>query len=306
MLFGLCRLAAVLAGPVAVSAIALDVHDPASIKNAAATAAYDMMSYYQGNRSGQIPGKLPDTWWEGGAMFMTLIQYWHFTGDASYVPVTQQGMYWQAGENADYMPSNYSRYLGNDDQVFWGLAAMTGAELNFPEQRGQPSWLELAQGVFNTQIERWDAADCGGGLRWQIYPYQAGYAIKNAISNGGLFQLAARLARYTDNRTYAAWAERIWDWAATTPLLRTDGWTIADTTSVAAQCQDHGDIQWTYNYGTFLSGAAYLYNWTNGQDKWKRGIDGLTGTVFRTFFPAQYGGQILAASRASCRPGWPS
>lgn len=82
-----------------------------SIKNAAATAAYDMMSYYQGNQSGQIPGKLPDTWWEGGAMFMTLIQYWHFTGDESYIPVTQQGMYWQAGENADYMPSNYSRYL---------------------------------------------------------------------------------------------------------------------------------------------------------------------------------------------------
>lgn len=70
-----------------------------------------MMVYYHGNETGQIPGKLPDTWWEGGAMFMTLIWYWHFTGDDSYVPVTQQGMYWQAGENHDYMPSNYSRYL---------------------------------------------------------------------------------------------------------------------------------------------------------------------------------------------------
>lgn len=82
-----------------------------SIKNAAATAAYDMMSYYQGNQSGQIPGKLPDTWWEGGAMFMTLIQYWHWTGDNSYNDITQTGMMWQAGENYDYMPSNYSRYL---------------------------------------------------------------------------------------------------------------------------------------------------------------------------------------------------
>lgn len=70
-----------------------------------------MMSYYHGNESGQIPGKLPDTWWEGGAMFMTLIQYWHFTGDSSYNDVVTQGMLWQAGENADYMPSNWSSYL---------------------------------------------------------------------------------------------------------------------------------------------------------------------------------------------------
>jgi len=144
--------------------------------------------------------------------------------------------------------------------MFWGLAAMTGAELNFPEQDGQPSWLALAQAVFNTQVERWDAADCNGGMRWQIYPYQAGYGLKNAISNGGLFQLAARLARYTNNQTYAEWAEKIWDWSATTPLLRTDVWTIADSTSIAAQCKDHGDLQWTYNYGTYLSGAAYMYN----------------------------------------------
>lgn len=184
--------------------------------------------------------------------------------------------------------------------MFWGLAAMTGAELNFPEQDGQPSWLALAQAVFNTQVERWDAADCNGGMRWQIYPYQAGYGLKNAISNGGLFQLAARLARYTNNQTYAEWAEKIWDWSATTPLLRTDVWTIADSTSIAAQCKDHGDLQWTYNYGTYLSGAAYMYNLTNGGDKWKKGIDGLLRTTFREFFPQQYGGNIM--SETACEP----
>jgi mannan endo-1,6-alpha-mannosidase len=33
--------------------------NPASIKNAAATIAYDMMTYYKGNQSGGIPGVLP-------------------------------------------------------------------------------------------------------------------------------------------------------------------------------------------------------------------------------------------------------
>jgi hypothetical protein len=34
-----------------------------SVKNAAATAAYGMMSYYKGNESGQIPGLLPQPYY---------------------------------------------------------------------------------------------------------------------------------------------------------------------------------------------------------------------------------------------------
>lgn len=68
------------------------------------------MSWYYGNETGQIPGKLEDTWWEGGAMFMALIQYWHFTGDTTYNDEVTVGMQWQAGDG-DYMPSNYSNYL---------------------------------------------------------------------------------------------------------------------------------------------------------------------------------------------------
>ncbi|KKK18355.1 endo mannanase, GH76 family [Aspergillus ochraceoroseus] len=297
-------LTAALAGSGTVAALELDIGDQGtsssgSIKNAARTVAYNMMSYYHGNESGQIPGKLPGTWWEGGAMFMTLIQYWYWTGDTSYNDVTAQGMLWQKGHD-DYFPSNDSNYLGNDDQVFWGLAAMTAAELKFPEQDDQPSWLSLAQGVFNTQVPRWDTTTCKGGLRWQIWPYLAGYTTKNAISNGGLFQLAARLGRYTQNETYIQWAEKIWDWSATTPLLKLTEWTIADTTSIEAQCQDHGDIQWTYNYGTYLSGAAYMYNLTNGHEKWKSAIDGYLRTTFSKFFPAEYGGQVM--SEISCEP----
>ncbi|KAL2815651.1 glycoside hydrolase [Aspergillus cavernicola] len=256
-----------------------------------------MMSEYHGNETGQIPGKLPGTWWEGGAMFMTLIQYWYWTGDTSYNEVTAEGMLWQKGKN-DFFPSNDSTYLGNDDQVFWGLAAMAGAELNFPEQDDQPSWLSLAQGVFNTQVPRWETTRCNGGLRWQIWPYQAGYTTKNAISNGGLFQLAARLGRYTKNETYIQWAEKIWDWSSTSPLLKQSDWTIADTTSMATDCQDHGDTQWTYNYGTYLSGAAYMYDLTNGGEKWKTGIDGLLRTTWGIFFPAKFGGQTM--SEISC------
>lgn len=136
---------------------------------------------------------------------------------------------------------------------------MTAAELKYPDVEGGYSWLSLAQGVFNTQIKRWDEKSCDGGLRWQIYVYEAGYDMKNTISNGGLFQLSARLARYTNNQTYSDWAERVWDWMASTPLLSNGTWNVADSTQVGDGCTSQGNNQWSYNYGTMLSGAAYMY-----------------------------------------------
>lgn len=283
-------------------AITLNVDDENSLKSAAKTVAVDMMNYYNDRESKAIPGKLDGTWWEGGSMFMILIQYWFLTGDSQFNSAVQDGMYWQQGDD-NFFPANYSQYLGNDDQVFWGLAAITAAELNYPERSGQPSWVSLAQGVFNTQVPRWDTSSCHGGMRWQIWPYQPGYTTKNAISNGGLFQLAARLALYTNNATYATWAERIWDWSASTPLLRKT-WVIADTTSCESQCTDHGDYQWSYNYATYISGAAYMYNYTNGTQKWLEGINGLVGTSSQ-FYPTSstFGdanGNIL--SEITCEP----
>lgn len=167
---------------------------------------------------------------------------------------------------------------GNDDQVFWGLAAMTAAELAYPDVDGQYSWLSLAQGVFNTQIRRWDADTCNGGLRWQIWVYEAGYTMKNSVSNGGLFQLSARLARYTNNQTYYDWANKVWNWVESSPLLSNSTWNVADSTTVDDNCVSQGNEQWSYNYGMFLGGAAYMYDhvsqtfpllpvvYTNGND----------------------------------------
>lgn len=150
--------------------------------------------------------------------------------------------------------------------MFWGLAAMTAAELQFADATGIGkgySWLSLAQGVFNSQIKRWDTTKCNGGMRWQIWQWESGYTMKNSISNGGLFQLAARLARYTGTQTYSDWAEKIWNWSLSTPLISNSTWHVADSTESTNDCDDQGDTQWTYNYGTYMMGAAYMYNYVS-------------------------------------------
>lgn len=104
----------------------------------------------------------------------------------------------QVGVTKKFMPENVTKELGNDDQAFWAFSAMSAAELGFPNPaKGKPSWVALAQAVFNSQVERWDLSYCGGGLRWQIFITNPGYDYKNTISNGAFFQLSARLARYT-------------------------------------------------------------------------------------------------------------
>lgn len=82
-----------------------------SIKDAASTAVYAMMTYYKGNETGQIPGAFSTKWWEGSTLFLALLQYWHFTGDTTYNDELRVGLEWQSGTNGDYMPSNYSIYL---------------------------------------------------------------------------------------------------------------------------------------------------------------------------------------------------
>ncbi|KAA8643722.1 hypothetical protein EYZ11_012558 [Aspergillus tanneri] len=271
-----------------------------SLKQAAKAIVAPMMKFYQQNQTEGIPGKLTDTWYVAGSMFMTLIQYWKASGDDSQNKIVSHDLMFQAGENYDFFHHNVSQWLGNDDQMFWGLASITASECGFPDVEGKPSWTSLARAVFNMQASRWDTATCNGGMRWQIWPYQAGYTMKNAISNGGLFELAARLARFTKNETYSEWADKIWDWSATTPLLQTKTWYIADSTNNEANCKDAGNDQWTYNYGTYLAGAAFMYNHTNGDDKWLKRVNGLLDSTMGKFFPKQYGGNVM--SEVACEP----
>lgn len=69
------------------------------------------MSYYKGNNTGMAQGLLPDPyyWWEAGAMFGQMIEYWYYTGDSTYNDVVTQGLLAQVGPNNDFMPPNQTK-----------------------------------------------------------------------------------------------------------------------------------------------------------------------------------------------------
>ena len=80
----------------------------ASIRNAAATYAYNLMTYYTNNQTdtpatkiGNLPA--PYYWWEAGAVWGGLVDYWAYTNDSSYVNTTVQALVANFGPNADLM-----------------------------------------------------------------------------------------------------------------------------------------------------------------------------------------------------------
>lgn len=217
-------------------------------------------------------------------MFGTIVDYWYLTGDESYNDVTIQAIVHQAGPDRDFMPDNQTLTEGNDDQGFWAMATMSAAENVFPDPpEDQPQYLAITQAVFNEYVSRWEPEVCGGGLRWQIFEFNNGFDYKNTISNGCFFNVAARLARYTGNETYSEWAEKIFDWQQKVNLVNSK-WEVMDGLHLkGGTCDDVDLIQWSYNSGILMHGAAVMYNLTS-DDKWKKRVDGLLEHVTTKFF----------------------
>lgn len=271
------------------AARALDIQwdNKDSIKEAAATVAYGLAKFYTGNNTGDNPGNLPagHYWWEAGAMFGTFVDYWDMTGDESYNKITMQALIHQAGPDRDYMPENQTLQMGNDDQGFWTMAAMSAAEKGFPDPpEDEPQWLALAQACFNEWVGRWDMDHCGGGLRWQIFPFNEGFDYKNTISNGCFFNVASRLALYTGNKTYAEWAEKVYDWQEETGLI-SDKYQVFDGRHAleGGGCGNIDRIEWTYNAGIYLHGVSALYNLTEDA-KWKTRVEGILKNSMSRFW----------------------
>jgi mannan endo-1,6-alpha-mannosidase len=274
-----------------------DAYTTASIRNAARTIAYGLMSYYTGNVTdtpstvGLLPA--PYYWWEAGALWGAMLDYHHYTNDSSYNFATIQALLSQVGPDFDYMVPAQQKDEGNDDQTFWGFATMSAAEKGYPQPTiGTYSWVELTENLWNTQVRRWDTSSCNGGLKWQIFSFNNGYDYKNSVSNGAFFQLSARLARFTGNQTYIEWANKSYDWSINVGLIDPN-YHIFDGTDDTQNCSTQNQILWTYNVGIALYGAAVLYNYTNGSSLWATRTEGLLNATANFFSPYDNASNIM-------------
>jgi mannan endo-1,6-alpha-mannosidase len=67
------------------------------------------------------------------------------------------------------------------------------------------------------------------------------------------------LYKYLGNQTYADSAERFWDWEQSVGLMSKD-YHFFDGTDADQNCTNIQAIQWTYNAGVHMAGAAAMWN----------------------------------------------
>jgi mannan endo-1,6-alpha-mannosidase len=98
-----------------------------SIVAAAKIVADGMMNFYNGNKTGGIPGLFPPPyyWWEAGAAMGSLIDYWYYTGNTEYIDVVTEAMLFQVGPNNDFMPPNQTKSEVSCDALFWTDGTLT-------------------------------------------------------------------------------------------------------------------------------------------------------------------------------------
>ncbi|KAK4503626.1 hypothetical protein PRZ48_004541 [Zasmidium cellare] len=262
-----------------VSAANLAIGKSGQTTTAANTLAGNLMTYYNPSMNGVLPQ--PYWWWESAGMFDTAIHYWHYSGDAQYNTNTAAAILAQAGPNQDFMQAAAT---GNDDQLWWGLLAMSAVEYGLPPPAGSTAnYVQLATNVFNAVSARFDKTTCNGGLGWQIDPNRDGYHYKNSISNGLLFQLAARLGRYTNDKKYLDFAEQVFDWTLSVGLIDKSTHSVYDGTDALKGCIDVNHDKWSYNVGVFLYGTAVMLSASTNTAKWQPHLDGFISAATADF-----------------------
>ncbi|PYI11468.1 hypothetical protein BO78DRAFT_425948 [Aspergillus sclerotiicarbonarius CBS 121057] len=285
-----------LGSPARVSALELNINNTQSIKDAATVTVANTLS--NSSISGDVnPVYGDDNEWLFNSstveawLYSTLIPFWNITGNDTYNDLITKRMYskvelelgtaWDESDNDTNM-----------NHAAWALAAVTAAEMGFPAESSKKSWLTYAEQAEGTILSTFGLSTiCGGGLETMNDDLSADNAsIKDAVSNGEYFQLASRLAYLTsgdDQSSYAYDASTVWEWSTNNDMIVESNWTInflVTNTTASGNCTAYygNRIEYTYPYGLYLSGAAYMYHVT-GAATWKTRAEGLLNTTLSMF-----------------------
>lgn len=250
--------------------------------------------YYENNATFHQPYY----WWEGGLAFNNIIENAYLCQNDTFDSLIQDALLKKSGKDFNYMPHDQIMVEANDDLGIWGMTLLTAAERNLSvPQNGTlgyknipNNWIYMADNVYKQMLHRWNnktlsQSECGGGLRWQIYPWNNGYSYKNTISNAGMFQMAARLGRYFNDPEYLKQADEIFSWLRDVGFVNLNGnqTTVYDGANLESNCTDITELQWSYNFGMTLGGCAYMYNVT-GSDYWFNATQSLWNGTRSRFF----------------------
>jgi hypothetical protein len=184
-------------------------------------------------------GLIGPSWWQAAVALSTVETYAQTTGDASYDIAIARA--YALNSRDDFENDS------DDDTAWWALVWLQAYDMTHV-----PSYLTMAETDADYIHEDWDDA-CGGGVWWQRSPHW----YKNAISNELFLELTAWLHNtIRGDVKYLRWAEAEWSWFDHSGMINSSN-LVND--GLGENCENDGDVTWTYNQGVILAGLAQLY-----------------------------------------------
>jgi len=190
-------------------------------------------------------GLIGTSWWQAAVALSSVETYAQTTGDTSYDTAIARAFALHSGGSFE----NGS----DDDTAWWALVWLQAYDIT-----KVPSYLAMAETDADYIHEDWDDT-CGGGVWWQRSPRW----YKNAITNELFLEVTAWLHNSIPGDVkYLQWAKAEWSWFDHSGMINS-GNLIND--GLDSNCQNDGDVTWTYNQGVILAGLAQLYRATGSR-----------------------------------------
>lgn len=127
------------------------------------------------------------------------------------------------------------------------------------EVTNDPKFLDTAHFLWNDIKGAWNTEFAGGGLAWKhSMPWS-----KNACSNAPGALIACRLYEVEKQEDELDWALKIYTWTRETLFNPATG---AVYDNINGNTGEIGSFSLTYNQGTFMASAHYLYKFTGDQN----------------------------------------
>lgn len=207
--------------------------------DAAATA---LMQFYDNRGLWKTTG-----WWNAANALTAIIDYTKYTGRNTYKYAIEATF--EKNKNAE--DKNFTNFY-IDDTLWWGLAWVLAYDVT-----GNEKFLQMAK-IDADYCYSYKDDVCGGGLWWTR---ERGY--KNAIPNELFIKLAAALHNRIEGDTkYLDQAIEVWNWFRASGMFNSDN-LIND--GLDSNCNNNGQVTWSYNQGVIIGGLVELYKATGNQ-----------------------------------------
>lgn len=203
-------------------------------------------------------------WYESGIYWEAVLAYSRAFNDNSYGNVSAAALALASGSSGSFLGSNSfiaATLLGkwNDDIMWWGLAAVSGAEL-YGTNAVMPSgktYLQVAIQTYNEAWEQWDTTQCGGGIYWSRDRSSSNKGYKSTITNVQHIMLGSRLYTITKNSTYLTNAKLVYAWMKQVGLVSST-FTVYDGVNGDNGCGAGGTPN-SYTGGMTLGSLGYYF-----------------------------------------------